>query len=163
MIEKKSAPVKFEATTGDKNDSGERIKHCLKSLGATSDTPLHVVGDGALWIEDQYRQVTHGKSRYLIDFYHLMEYLRPAAQGYINRKNPDTDFNREENDRSKQLWLETAINKIKESRIHEVVEELKPHVEADHYKEKPIKTLSLMSKIDRNNLITKVRLNRVYR
>lgn len=32
-----------------------------------------------------------------------------------------------------------AISKIKESRIHEVVEELKPHVEAAHYKEKPIK------------------------
>jgi hypothetical protein len=139
VVEKKAAPVKFEATTGDKNDSGERIKHCLKSLGANPDTPLHVVGDGALWIEDQYRQVTQGKSRYLIDFYHLMEYLRPAAQGYINRKNPDTDFNREENDRSKQLWLETAINKIKESQIHEVVGELKPYAEADHYKEKPIK------------------------
>jgi hypothetical protein len=141
VIEKKSAPVKFEATTGDKNDSGERIKHCLKSLGANADTPLHVGGDGALWIEDQYRQVTRGKSRYLIDFYHLMEYLGPAAQGYINRKNPDTDFNREENDRSKQLWLETAINKIKGSRIHEVVEELKPNVEAEHYKEKPIKDI----------------------
>jgi hypothetical protein len=61
-----------------------------------------------------------------------MEYLRPAAQGYINRRNLDTDFNREENDRSKQLWLETAINKIKESRIHEAVGELKLYVEADH-------------------------------
>lgn len=139
VIEKKTAVVKFEATTGDKEDSGERIKHCLKSLGANKHTALHVVGDGALWIEEQYRQVTRGKSRYLIDFYHLMGYLKPAANGYNNQKNPDTDFNREENDRSKQMWLETAISKIKESRIHEVVEELKPYVEAAHYKEKPIK------------------------
>lgn len=139
VIKKKEATIKFEATTGDKIESGQRIKHCLKSLGADKNTALHVVGDGALWIEEQYRRMTCGKSRYLIDFYHLMEYLRPAANGYINQKNPDTDFNHEENDRNKQLWLETAIGKIKESRINEVVEELKPYSEAAHYKEKPIK------------------------
>lgn len=139
VIKKPDAAIKFEATMGDKIESGQRIKHCLKSLGANKETALHVVGDGALWIEEQYRQVTHGKSHYLIDFYHLMEYLKPAGKSYIHTKNPETDFNRQENERNKEIWIKTAIDKIKNNQINAVVEELRPYVEAEHYAEKPIR------------------------
>lgn len=113
VIEKKAAAVKFEATTGDKKDSGERIKHCLKSLGANKHTALHVVGDGALWIEEQYRQVTSGKSRYLIDFYHLMGYLKPAANGYINQKIRTRILTRKRMTKPNKLGLRWPSVKLK--------------------------------------------------
>jgi hypothetical protein len=139
IIKRQAAPVKFEATTGDVEAASQRMKHSLSSLGATQKTKVHAVGDGALWIEGQYRQITKGRSNYLIDFYHLMEYLKPAGKSYIDKQNPKTDFNQSEYDKAQEIWLETAVMKIKESRIQEVVEELRPFVEPTGYTDKPIR------------------------
>lgn len=70
-----------------------------------------------------------------------MEYLKPAGNTYISRKNPDTDFNRQENDQGKQAWIKTAIDKIKDNRIQEVIDELKPFAEAPYCVEKLINAL----------------------
>jgi hypothetical protein len=42
------------------------MKHCLSSLGMTQKTKIHIVGDRALWIEEQYRRIMKGRSDYLI-------------------------------------------------------------------------------------------------
>jgi hypothetical protein len=139
IIEKQDTHVKFEATIGDTEAAGERIKHCLSSLGARKTTPVHVVGDGAQWIEEQYRRVTKGRSGYLIDFYHLMEYLKAAGKNYIDKKNPKTDFNQREYEADLKAWLEAAVVKIKESQIQKVAEELRPFIEPAGYTEKPIR------------------------
>ena len=139
IVKRQEAAVKFEATTGNAEAAGQRMKHCLSSLGVTRKTKIHTVGDEALWIEEQYRQITKGRSDYLIDFYHLIEYLKPAGKSYIDKQNPKTDFNQSEYDQAQQTWLEGAAVKIKENRIQEVVEELRPFIEPTGYTDKPIR------------------------
>jgi len=141
LVKRQEAPIKFEATIGDVEAAGQRMKHCLSSLGATGKTKIHTVGDGALWIEEQYRQITRGRSHYLIDFYHLMEYLKAAGKSYVDKQNPKTDFNHSEYDKVQQTWLTAAVMKIKENRIQEVVEELRPFVEPAGYTDKPIRDM----------------------
>jgi hypothetical protein len=139
IVKRQEASIKFEATTGDVEAAGQRMKHCLSSLGATQETKVHTVGDGALWIAEQYRQITKGRSHYLIDFYHLMEYLKPAGKSYIDKKNPKTDFNQLEYDKAQKIWLEEAVQKIKENRIQEITEELRSLIEPVGYVDKPIR------------------------
>ena len=64
-----------------------------------------------------------------IDFYHLMEYLKPVGINYIDKKNPATDFNKQEINLRIQGWVEQSKVKIKAGQIKEVIEELKPYVE----------------------------------
>lgn len=55
------------------------------------------------------------QATYLIDFYHLCEYMAAAAEKVEN----------------KQGWLTEQKSRIKENRLGEVVEELKEYMEAD--------------------------------
>ncbi len=52
----------------------------VKQAGWAIDTQIHAVGDGAEWIYQQYKQM-FGSSpgRYLLDFYHVSEYLHAAG------------------------------------------------------------------------------------
>jgi hypothetical protein len=69
----------FSATLGNTNEAGKHVLHCVKAVGKNEDTNIHCVGDGAVWIADQIEEQFGAKGTYLIDFYHLCEYLSAAA------------------------------------------------------------------------------------
>lgn len=111
-----SAEAVYEAIfLGDVDDAGNQMAHCAIQAGAGENTEIHCVGDGARWIAGQTERVFGLQATYLIDFYHLCEYLGAAA----DRIAPDT----------KKAWLAEQKKKLKEGEIWEVIGTLKPHVE----------------------------------
>ncbi len=112
-----SATPHFGATLGTVAEAGEQLLTCAIEVGAGSATKLHAVGDGAAWIAEQVEQQFGAQATYLIDFYHLCEYLAAAAEKV---KVED-----------KQGWLTEQKSRIKENRLDEVVEELKEYMEAE--------------------------------
>jgi hypothetical protein len=105
----------FSATLGDVKTAGLHLLHCVKSVGTDEKTKIHSVGDGAVWIADQIEKQFGSNATYLIDFYHLCEYLSPAAPAC----SPGHE----------KKWLTVQKELLKESRSAEVLLALKPHIE----------------------------------
>ena len=102
---------------GDVDDAGDRMAHCAITAGAGENTKIHCVSDGAPWISDQTERVFGLQGSYLVDFYHLCDYLGGAA-GSIS---PD----------DKKGWLDEQKGKLKEGNISEVMRAMEPHVEPE--------------------------------
>lgn len=106
----------FAATMESVHVAGEQILHCVQQAGAHEKTKVHCVGDGAVWIADQVEKKFGSNGVYLIDFYHLCEYLSAAA--------PHCDPGDE------SAWLKKQKELMKLSQHNAVLSALKPHVEA---------------------------------
>ena len=107
----------FGATLGKPDDAGEQMAHCAIRAGLGSNTKVHGVGDGAPWIADQMNMVFGLQGSYLIDLYHLCEYL--AAAGSTCAPG------------AKESWLERQKELMKTDRSSEVLENLKAHLESE--------------------------------
>jgi len=71
----------FGATfLGTVADAGKQLYDCAIQAGFGKKTQLHAVGDGATWIADQIDQQFGTQGSYLIDFYHICDYLAAAAK-----------------------------------------------------------------------------------
>lgn len=84
------APV-FGCTLGGPDDAGEQLLTCAIRSGLGQTTHVHCVGDGAPWIADQVDRVFGNQGAFLIDFYHLCEYLAAASRRCAPAE-PDTRF-----------------------------------------------------------------------
>lgn len=77
---KGSATPVFEATMGNVDDASKKIKQCVNRVGFDEKTQVHFLGDGAPWIAEQVDRQFGVQANYLIDFFHLSQYLNEAAQ-----------------------------------------------------------------------------------
>lgn len=82
-------------------------------VGGGRRTRLHCVGDGAPWIANQIKQRLGAQADYLIDFYHLSEYLSEAAEVVAG---PD-----------KGEWLRRQQQRLKANEVSAVLGELRAH------------------------------------
>lgn len=109
------SPV-FGATMGGTREAGDHLANCAIRAGVGQQSRVHCLGDGAPWIAEQVSRVFGLQGEYLIDFYHLSEYLAAAAQYCVapaERKD----------------WLDQQQERARESRITEILEILQPHLE----------------------------------
>ena len=106
----------FSATLGDVTQAGHHLAHCVKRVGVNDNTKIHCVGDGAPWISDQMEEHFGANGTYLIDFYHVCEYLSAAS-------SPCAPGN-------EKRWVETQKESLKESRSFKVCQELYPFIES---------------------------------
>jgi hypothetical protein len=113
--DKNSVTPIFSATLGSVKEAGRHVLHCVKAVGANEKTKVHSVGDGAVWIADQIEKQFGSNATYLVDFYHLCEYLSDAVK--ICAPNDE------------KAWLKQQKEHLKESRIAEVMCTLKPYIE----------------------------------
>jgi hypothetical protein len=109
----------FGATLGTVDEAGEQMLNCAIHAGMGMKTKVHGVGDGAEWIAGQVEMRFGLQGRFLVDLYHLCEYLAPAAESIAGG--------------AKQAWMEKEKQKLKENRNGEVIviEDLRPFVEPD--------------------------------
>jgi hypothetical protein len=70
----------YGATTGNVDAAGHQLRHCVIQAGARSNSRIHAVGDGASWIPDQVEDKLGLSAQFLVDFYHVSEYLAQAAE-----------------------------------------------------------------------------------
>lgn len=76
-----STELVYAATlTGDVELAGKQLRACAKRAGFGVGHRVHGVGDGAPWIAKQMKQRFGSQGSYLLDFYHVCEYLSAAAK-----------------------------------------------------------------------------------
>ena len=114
--EKGSVSPVFGATMGDPDDAGEQMAHCAILAGVGQQSQVHCVGDGAPWISAQVDSVFGTQAGFLIDFYHLCDYLGAASKSCA----PDSS-----------AWLAQQKQRMKENNLSEVLQALRPHIESD--------------------------------
>ena len=74
-----SASALYGAGFSTVEDTGRRWGHCAREAGWGLDSKIHVLGDGADWVRLQSQEVFGTQGRFLVDFYHVSEYLAAAA------------------------------------------------------------------------------------
>ena len=107
----------FGATVGPPAQVGETLVRAAVQAGLGRNTRVHVVSDGASWIADQVSEQFGLQGHFLVDFYHVCDYLT-AAGNTIAGTAP-------------RAWLETQKDRLKQNRLQDVIEELKRFVEDD--------------------------------
>lgn len=95
--------------------AGQKLLQCVQQAGATKKTKIHCVGDGAKWIANQVEEQFGSNARYLIDFYHLCEYLSAAAPSCALQSTKD--------------WLTIQKDALKSNQPNAVLGALYPHLE----------------------------------
>lgn len=107
-------PVYGGTFSGGVEGAGQQLYHCARQAGLGNQTEVHGVGDGAPWIAGQVEQHFGKQGAYLIDFYHLSEYLGEAAK--VCSSEPAS-------------WLKQQQTDLKANRPAKVLESLWPYLE----------------------------------
>ena len=105
----------YRATLQGVEEVGKYLEDCVAEAGGGRATNLHCVGDAAAWIINQIERRFPEQASYLIDFYHLSEYLSSASELIEGEK--------------KEEWLRRQQEKMKANLVGEVIVVLKEEVE----------------------------------
>ena len=76
---------------GGVEEAGRQLFSCAVRAGFGANSRVHAVGDGAPWIVGQVEAQFGDQGRYLIDFYHVCEYLAAAAETIARRRPQKLD------------------------------------------------------------------------
>lgn len=115
--EQGSVTPTFDATYGlSVHEAGQSMLNCAVGAGLGTNTQLHGVGDGAFWIEDQMEKTFGSQVSYLIDFYHVCEYLAEASKTCAAN--------------DEQGWMKTQKKRLKNNEHALVIEGFEPYLEA---------------------------------
>lgn len=107
--------ARFGATMGSVNQAGDQLTDCVIRLGGGSTTKIHCIGDGASWIAEQVERCFGTQGSYLIDFYHVSQYLAAAAASIAANKE--------------RQWLHRQQDHLKANRLKPVFKTLEAHLE----------------------------------
>jgi hypothetical protein len=116
-----SVTPRFAATMAEAQEAGAVWLDCVKRAGGGTKTMIHCVGDGAAWIVEQARLRFKEQGNYLIDFYHVSEYLA-AAGGVLAGSQA-------------KRWLAKQQERLKENQVAKIIEELEPQIEGREIKD----------------------------
>ena len=86
--------------------------------GFGANSRVHAVGDGAPWIVGQVEEQFGEQGSYLIDFYHVCEYLSDAAKAIAA------------DGAAQKAWLEAQKDALKTGRLEKTLQALARHFEA---------------------------------
>ncbi len=110
-------PVYAGSIEGGVEEAGRQLLSCAVRAGFGANSRVHAVGDGAPWIVGQIEAQFGDQGRYLIDFYHVCEYLAAAAAVIA----PDPA--------ARDVWMETQKEALKGGRLDAVLQALAGHRE----------------------------------
>lgn len=102
---------------GDVNDAGQELFRCAAAVGFGRKTKVHAVGDGAEWIAAQVERKFGSNGTYLVDFYHVCEYLAAASKSIVR------------DDAGARCWLDKQSHRLKAGDVSNVLAALQPHLE----------------------------------
>lgn len=106
-----SVTARYRATMGGVDEAGQQLLACFVEAGGGNSSHLHCVGDAAPWIINQVERRFSSQASYLIDFFHVSEYLSAAAEELAGEKKCE--------------WLKKQQEKMKENRAGEVIRSLR--------------------------------------
>ena len=102
---------------GGVETAGQQLLECAVRAGFGVNSHVHAVGDGAPWIVGQVEEQFAAQGSYLIDFYHVCDYLSAAAKAIM----PDAAAQR--------AWMDGQKDALKTGRLDEVLCALAGHIE----------------------------------
>ena len=102
---------------GDVATAGQKLFDCARQAGFGRGTLVHAVGDGAPWIADQVEDQFGAQGNYLLDFYHVCDYLAAAAESMV--ADPV----------GRKAWMDEQKTRLKTQRGHELLALLQRHLE----------------------------------
>ncbi len=111
-------PVYAGTIAGGPEVAGQQLLDCALRAGFGANSHVHAVGDGAPWIVDQVETQFGEQGSYLIDFYHVCEYLSAAAQAVSPAAT------------AQEAWMDAQKDALKTGRVDNVLQALAPHIEA---------------------------------
>jgi len=104
---------------GDAADAGKQLFGCARSAGFGKNSRVHAVGDGADWIALQVEERFGSQGGYLVDFYHVCDYLTAASSAI----HPGAEMSK--------AWFNQQKERLKAGDFAGVIESLRAHLEAD--------------------------------
>jgi len=106
----------FYASLEPRENMGKQLAKCANLAGRNERTKMHCIGDGAPWIAEQVESEFGSNANFLIDFYHLTQYLASAAQCI----KPDDPIG----------WLEAQKQLLIEGNADKIFQALQEHIES---------------------------------
>lgn len=97
---------------GGVEGAGEHLSRAVHRFGFGEASHVHAVGDGAPWIAEQFDRQFGTQQRYLLDFFHVCDYLAAAAKVL----EPDAE--------SQKIWMDNQKDRLKCGHLGEVLAEL---------------------------------------
>lgn len=108
----------YGATLGGLETTSCLWQETAKRAGLTPRTYVHGVGDGAPWIAEKFRE-NFPEGRFLLDFYHVSEYLGQAGLAICGEKK-------------RRAWLRRQQGRLLQNQWSKVLRALESHLEEFH-------------------------------
>lgn len=115
----------YGATLGSVAVTGRLWRDTAQAAGLGNQTHVHGVGDGAEWILTQFQEQFGVQGRYLVDFYHVSEYLAAAAT-VIQPQNP-------------HVWRRRQQGRLLANKVPAVLRALAAHLEPEGTPQAPVR------------------------
>lgn len=113
-----ATPVYGGTLQGDVGQAGRELFHCARVAGFGSNSRIHAVGDGADWIATQVEEKFGARGGYLVDFYHVCDYVSAAGKSIV------------EEAAGQKTWMDEQKTRLKTELCDELLQTLQPHLEA---------------------------------
>lgn len=101
----------YEAIIGTPEEAGAKLYECAQRAGLIETSYVHALGDGAQWIVEQVEEQFGSQAHFLVDFFHMSEYLAGASV-WCDVLDPKS-------------WMEEKKEKMKGGEAKKVFYELK--------------------------------------
>ena len=111
-------PVYAGTIAGGVETAGRQLFDCAVRAGFGANCHVHAVGDGAPWIVCQVEEQFGAQGSYLIDFYHVCEYLSAAAKAIAPAAA------------ALDAWMDAQKEALKTGRLDQGLGALAGHIEA---------------------------------
>jgi hypothetical protein len=119
----------YGATLGSLETVSLLWRQTAQCCGLSQKTFVHGIGDGAPWIVEKFNDNFGSQGKYLIDFYHVTEYLAAAALKIAGPKKA-------------ARWLEKQKARLMTGQARKILRTLEPHREELGATETPVEDAS---------------------
>jgi len=133
------APGVYGATMGSADLASDVWRATALQAGLHDQAFVHGVGDGAPWIVDKFNENFGRQGRYLIDLYHVSEYLAAAAPTVAAAGKT-------------QQWRERQQGWLLNNQSDKVLRSMRPHQEGAGAAETPVRDACRYLKERQNHL-----------
>lgn len=121
----KESPV-YGATLGTLESCSLLWEQTARSAGLNPKAYVHGVGDGAPWILEKFKENFAEQGQYLLDFYHVSEYLAGAAPVIAGEKKA-------------LAWVRRQQGRLLNNQVAQVLRSLSTHLEPESQAETPVR------------------------
>ena len=119
------AQALYGSTLGTAQTAAWVWREVALKAGLDEKTHVHGLGDGAPWIVDKFRDNFGEQGSYLLDFYHVSEYLAQAATKIVRKAR-------------QREWTRRQQGRLLNNQSGKVLRSLQPHLEPPDTDEAPV-------------------------